>query len=108
LETARIIIIEEIRARILIEFPLTREQLSLKRPEYKTTVFVNKVAFAFNRLVSHKPIMQIVRESYRITDHGRDVAPRHRAEQTSSNGTLGPALLQGCPSKADMKEVLGL
>src|SRR5208282_3362542 len=45
-----------IRERILAEFPLTLEQLALKRAGYHTTVFVNKVAFAFNRLVFHKAI----------------------------------------------------
>jgi hypothetical protein len=68
--------IEEIHGGILAEFPLTPEQLSLKRPGYNTTVFVNKVAFAFNRLVVHKAIVQMVPKSYRITDHGLDVLKR--------------------------------
>lgn len=69
--------IEEIRRCILTELPLSTEQLSLRRPGYNVTVFINKVAFAFNRLVFHKAILQVVPESYRITDHGREVLKRH-------------------------------
>jgi restriction system protein len=69
--------IAEIRQRILAEFPLTAEQLSLRRAGHPVTVFVNKVAFAFNRLVFHKAIVQALPGSYRITDHGREVLKRH-------------------------------
>lgn len=65
--------VEEIRRKILAEYPLTLEQLSLRRSASNTTVFVNKVAFAFNRLVSHRAFEQVVPDSYRITAHGRDV-----------------------------------
>jgi restriction endonuclease Mrr len=68
--------IEEIRRCILAEFPLTPEQLLLKRAGHNVTVFINKVALAFNRLVLHKAIVQAVPESYRITDHGREVLKR--------------------------------
>ncbi len=67
---------EEIRRRILVEFPLTAEQLSLKRAGHNVTVFINKVALAFNRLVFHKAILSARPESYRITDHGREVLKR--------------------------------
>jgi hypothetical protein len=33
-------------------------------------------AHAFNRLVRHKAIVQIVPDAYRITDHGRDILKR--------------------------------
>jgi restriction system protein len=71
--------IEEIRACILAEFPLTPEQLSLRRGVGLPTVFVNKVAYAFARLVLFKAIVagQVMPESYRITDHGREVFKRH-------------------------------
>jgi restriction system protein len=71
--------IEEIRERILAEFPLTPEQLSMRRSGFPITVFVNKVAFAFARLNFHKAIVRINSrpESYRITDHGREVLKRH-------------------------------
>ncbi len=70
--------VAEIRQRILAEFPLTPEQLSLKRAGHNVTVFINKVALAFNRLVSHKAIVSghAVSESYRITDHGSEVFKR--------------------------------
>jgi hypothetical protein len=68
--------VEEIRRKILAEYPLTPEQLSLRRSGSKTTVFVNKVAFAFNRLVPYRAIEQVVPDSYRITAHGRDVPSR--------------------------------
>jgi hypothetical protein len=43
------------------------------------TVFVNKVAYAFARLVLFKGIVvgEAMPESYRITDHGREVLKRH-------------------------------
>jgi hypothetical protein len=69
--------VEEIRERILTEFPLTPEQLHLRRPGFPITVFVNKVAYALARLVFHKGIERIGPESYRITDHGRDLITRY-------------------------------
>jgi restriction system protein len=69
--------IEEIHRRILAEFPLSDEQLFLRRTGSNVPVFINKVAFAFNRLVFHKAIMEAVPESYRITDHGREILKRH-------------------------------
>lgn len=69
--------IQEIRQRILAEYPLTPEQLSLRRAGHNVDVFINKVALAFNRLVFHKAIVQAVPESYRISDHGREVFTRH-------------------------------
>ena len=68
--------IQEIRRRLLAEFPLTAEQLFLKRPGYSVTIFLNKVAFAFNRLVFHKAILQAVPGAYRVTDHGREILKR--------------------------------
>ena len=70
--------IEEIRRRILAEFPLTPEQLSLRRRVSFPTVFVNKVAYAFARLVLHKAIVtgKVLAESYRMIDHGREVLKR--------------------------------
>jgi hypothetical protein len=68
---------EDIRKAILAEFPLTPEQLSLRRPGYPVTVFFNKVAYAFARLVLFKAIVEQVPESYRITDHGHEVLKRH-------------------------------
>jgi restriction system protein len=67
---------EEIRNRILDEFPLSDVQLAMKRPGYSVTVFVNKVAFAFNRLVVHKAIIQGLPNSYRITGHGMEILKR--------------------------------
>ena len=71
--------IEEIRSRILAEFPLAPEQLVLRRRVGLPTVFVNKVAYAFARLVLFKAIVpgQAMPESYRITDHGGEVFKRH-------------------------------
>jgi len=71
---------EEIRRRILAEFPLTPPQLSLTRPGHNVSVFVNKVALAFNRLVFHKAITQAVPDSYRMTDHGREILKKHPAD----------------------------
>jgi hypothetical protein len=68
--------VEYIREELLREFPLTQLQLSMKRDGYPVTVFHNKVAFAFNRLVHHKAIVQFIPGSYRITDHGRDILKR--------------------------------
>jgi restriction endonuclease Mrr len=70
--------VQEIRQRILAEYPLTPEQLSLRRTGHSVDVFINKVALAFNRLVFHKAIVagQAMPESYRITDHGREVLKR--------------------------------
>jgi restriction system protein len=70
---------EEIRSRILAEFPLTAEQLLLRRRVGLPTVFVNKVAYAFARLVLFKAIVagEATPETYRITDHGREVLKRH-------------------------------
>jgi restriction endonuclease Mrr len=68
--------IECIREKLLREFPFTPIQLSMKRHGYPVTVFHNKVAFAFNRLVHHKAIVQIIPGSYRISDHGRDILKR--------------------------------
>jgi hypothetical protein len=67
---------EEIRGRILAEFPLTSEQLLLKRAGHNVTVFINKVALAFNRLVFHKAIVEAMPGSYRLTNHGREVLKR--------------------------------
>jgi restriction endonuclease Mrr len=72
--------IGSIRERILAEFPLTSEQMALKRTGYHTTVFVNKVPFAFNRLVFHKAIVRVEPDAYRITDHGHDVLKDHPAD----------------------------
>jgi len=71
--------IQEIRQLILAEYPLTPEQLSLRRTGHNVDVFINKVALAFNRLVFHKAILagQTVPGSYRITDHGREILKRH-------------------------------
>jgi len=71
--------VQEIRQRILDDFPLTAEELSLRRPGHNVDVFINKVALAFNRLVFHKAIVsgQNMPESYRITDHGREILKRH-------------------------------
>jgi restriction system protein len=75
---------EEIRARILAGFPLTPEGLEIKRPKCPSTVFVNKVAFAFNRLVDHKAIdgnpPGASPGAYRITNHGRDVLDKHPSD----------------------------
>jgi restriction system protein len=72
---------EEIRTRILADFPLTPEELEIKRPKYVCTVFVNKVAHAFNRLVLHKAIEgdppRPAPGAYRITDHGRGILDQH-------------------------------
>jgi hypothetical protein len=66
--------IQEIRQRLLAEYPLTPEQSSLRRAGYNVDVFINKVALAFNRLVFHKAIVAgQAPESYRLTDHGREV-----------------------------------
>jgi len=77
--------IQEIRHRILAEFPLTAEQLSLRRAGHNVTVFINKVALAFNRLVFHNAIVAgQVPATYRITDHGREVLkrqPNHATER---------------------------
>lgn len=69
----------EIRDRILGAFPLTPEQLSLRRPRFPVTVFVNRVGYAFGRLVFHRAIVRTGLESYRITDYGRDVLAKHPA-----------------------------
>ena len=71
--------VEEIRERIATEFALTPEQLLLRRRVAFTTVFVNKVAFAFMRLVIHKAIMagSAPSGSYRITAHGLDILKSH-------------------------------
>ena len=68
--------VEEIRERILAKFPLTPEQRFLKRAGYPVTVFVNKVAYAFARLVFHNAIVDTSGRggSYRITDHGRNIS----------------------------------
>jgi restriction endonuclease Mrr len=78
--------IEEIRENILAKFPLTPAQLTLRRPSYPITVFVNKVAYAFARLVFHNAIVrvEVSPESYRITEHGRYVLsrrPNHARER---------------------------
>jgi hypothetical protein len=67
--------IEHIHQYLLAEFPLSQEQLSMKH-QSGVAVFVNKVAFAFNRLVFHKAIVRGQPASYRITDHGREVLHR--------------------------------
>jgi hypothetical protein len=67
--------IEDIHQHILAEFPLSQEQLAMKHRS-GVSVFVNKVAFAFNRLVLHKAIVRGQPASYRITDHGREVLQR--------------------------------
>ncbi len=71
--------VEEIRERILAKFPLTPEQRLLKHPGFPITVFVNKVAYAFARLVLHEAIVDKSGRggSYRITDHGRSILARH-------------------------------
>jgi len=74
--------VEEIRERILAKFPLTPEQLCLKRPGFPITVFVNKVAYAFARLVFHGAIVDKSGRggSYRITDHGLTILKRHATD----------------------------
>lgn len=67
---------EEIRSHILAEFPLSPEQLRLRPSRSSVPVFVNKVAFAFNRLVFHKAILEVIPGKYRITDHELDVLKR--------------------------------
>jgi len=61
--------VEAIRERIAREFALTHEQLLLRRRVAFPTVFVNKVALAFMRLVIHKAIVagSTKSGSYRIT-----------------------------------------
>ena len=76
LEDGRDHSIEGIRNDILAEFPLTPEQRSLRRPGFPVEVFVNKVAYAFARLVHHKAIVEAMPGSYRMTDHGREVLKR--------------------------------
>jgi len=48
----------------------------MKPSKCTSTVFVNKAAFAFNRLVDHKAILGERPGAYRITDHGRNVLKR--------------------------------
>jgi hypothetical protein len=47
---------EEIRTRILADFPLTPDELGLKCLKDPVTIFVNKAAFAFRRFVIQKAI----------------------------------------------------
>jgi restriction endonuclease Mrr len=70
--------VEEIRERIAREFALTPEQLLLRRRDAFPTIFVNKVALAFNRLVFHNAIEagSGTSGSYRITAHGLDILKR--------------------------------
>jgi hypothetical protein len=77
---------QEIRDRILSQFPLTQAELALKPARSAVPVFVNKVAFAFNRLVYHKAIIEAVPGKYRITEHGM-------------------AVFQACPSDARERDL---
>lgn len=71
--------VEEIRERIAREFKLTPEHLALRRRVAFPTVFVNKVALAFMRLVIHNAIAAGSAQggSYRITAHGLEILKRH-------------------------------
>jgi hypothetical protein len=65
---------------------LTQAELALKPARSAVPVFVNKVAFAFNRLVYHKAIIEAVPGKYRITEHGM-------------------AVFQACPSDARERDL---
>jgi len=67
---------QEIREMILAQFPLSQAELVLKPESSPVSVFMNKVAFAFNRLVYHKAIIEVVPGKYRITEHGMEIVRR--------------------------------
>jgi len=70
---------------ILARFPLTQAELDLKPARSPVPVFMNKVAFAFNRLVYHKAIIEVVPGKYRITGHGMEILTRCPKEAREGN-----------------------
>ena len=67
---------KEIRERLLVDFPLTSFEIQMRPSKSPVSVFKNKVAFAFNRLVLHKAIIEMIPGQYRITDHGQQILLR--------------------------------
>jgi hypothetical protein len=71
--------VEEIRRQAAAEIGLTPENLALRHDSINQSVFVNKVAHALNRLVTHHAIAGEPKHQqvYRVTPHGLDVFRAH-------------------------------